>query len=67
MQYTLSEKYKNTTEGQRANEILGKCVPICAYKESSVYAGPRLTSAPPELLQIPPTMEAPIQDEPITE
>ena len=26
MQYTLSEKYKNTTEGQRANEILGKCV-----------------------------------------
>lgn len=26
MQYTLSEKFKNTAQGQRADEILGKCV-----------------------------------------
>ncbi len=26
MQYTLSEKFKNTPQGQRADEILGKCV-----------------------------------------
>ncbi|MGB1800589.1 MAG: glycolate oxidase subunit GlcF [Gammaproteobacteria bacterium] len=26
MQYSLSEKFKNTTQGQRADEILGKCV-----------------------------------------
>ena len=26
MQYTLSEKFKNTPQGQRADEILSKCV-----------------------------------------
>ena len=34
---------------------------------SPVYAGPRCTSDPPELLQMPPITEAPMQDDPITE
>ena len=38
-----------------------------AYNASSVYAGPRRTSAPPELLQMPPSTDAPMHDEPMTE
>ena len=40
---------------------------IFAYNDNSVNAGPLFTSAPPELLHTPPTIDAPIHDEPITE
>ena len=32
-----------------------------------MYAGPLCTKAPPELLHTPPTIDAPMQEEPITE
>ena len=38
-----------------------------AYRASSVNAGPRCTSEPPELLHTPPTIEAPMDVDPIIE
>ena len=38
-----------------------------AYNANSVYAGPLWTKDPPELLHTPPTIDAPIDVEPITE